>query len=206
MTKLFASAGCSALLCAVSSVSADTILNPNFTSGFSSDYTAVTTPDRGGPGGAWVEGTYAIDTNPNNQHALWSSFTSPTGGNMLIVNGSPNAGARVWYETLGPGTYDFSALVANTYADSIAGLTLELDGNQVGSVFSAANPPGTWSTWNETFTIKNSEVLSIVDLNTALGGNDFALAQANVPDGGLTSAMMGFAFAGLGVARRIIKK
>ena len=191
--KLIVSAGCAALLgVAATSASADITLDPNFTSGFSSDYTFVATPDKAGPGGSWVEGTYAIDTNPNNDHALWSSFTSPSGGDMLIANGSPNAGARVWYETLGPGTYDFSALVANNYAASPADLVLELNGTQITSGFSAPDPPGTWSVWNDTFTVSGSEVLSIVDLNTTRGGNDFALAQS-VPDCGATSAMLGLA-------------
>jgi hypothetical protein len=183
---------------------ANTILDPSFTSGFSSDYTQVLIPQPAGPGGQWLEGTYAINTDPYLEHDLWSSFSAPHGGNMMIVNGAVTAGENVWSQTIGSGTYDFSAFVANNYPDSPASLVLELNGTPISSPFSAPNPPGTWASWDVTFIAPNVEVLSIVDLNTAAGGNDFSLA--GVPDGGLTCVMLGMAMLGLGWARRQVKQ
>src|SRR5260221_6626132 len=91
------------LLVVAGTASAALIANGDFESGntgFSSQYTYVAVPDRGGPGGSWLEGTYAIDTNPNNDHALWTSFGDHTTGHglMMVVNGSPTAGTEVWKE------------------------------------------------------------------------------------------------------------
>jgi len=185
---------------------ANTPLDPSFTSGFSSDYAQVTTPDPGGPGGQWVEGTYAINTDPILEHGLWSSFTAPNGGNMLIVNGATTAGLQVWDIPVVAGTYAFSAFEANNYAAnaavSPAQLVLELNGVQVSTVFSNPNAAGQWEQWNAEVTV-GAGTLSIVDLNTVAGGNDFSLAS--VPDGGMTSLMLGMGMLGLGWVRRQIK-
>jgi hypothetical protein len=45
--------------------------------------------------------------------------------------------------------------------------------------------------------------LAIVDLNTVSSGNDFSLA--GVPDGGMTSLMLGMGMLGLGWVRCQIK-
>jgi hypothetical protein len=188
---------------AVAASAANITLDPSFTSGFSSDYTQVTSPQQWGPGGQWIEGTYAINTDPNIEHGLWSSFTAPNGGNMLIVNGAVTAGEQVWDVPITAGTYNFSALVANNYASSAAvnaaQLVLELNGVQVSSVFSNPNPAGQWKPWDATITV-GSGTLSIVDLNTQADGNDFSLAS--VPDGGLTVALLGGALIGLQALRR----
>jgi hypothetical protein len=188
---------------------ANTALDPSFTSGFSSDYAQVTTPDQAGPGGQWVEGTYAINTDPYLEHGFWSSFSAPNGGNMLIVNGATTAGLQVWDIQLNAGTYDFSALEANNYASwaavSPADLVLELNGTIISSVFENDQAAGNWETW----TVAGINVpsgggtLAIVDLNTVSSGNDFSLA--GVPDGGMTSLMLGMGMLGLGWVRCQIK-
>ena len=178
-----------------------TVLNfdPNSVTPSESDYTQVTTPQPGGPGGQWVEGTWAITTNPQLEHGYWYSFTAPEGQNMMTVNGATTAGDKYWDVTIGSGITTFNVLVANNYPDSPADLVLLNNGTQVGSDFSAPNPPGTWTEWtvNAPF---DAGTLAIVDNNLVSGGNDFALT--NVPDGGLTAGLLGGALIGIGALRR----
>lgn len=204
-----------ALVFTASTASADLIVNGDFeagNTGFTSGYTYVANPGlyRSGPGGMWIEGTYTIDTNPNNDHALWTGFGDHTtgSGNMMIVNGSPTPNTTVWSETipLSAGTYTYTAWVANTYPASPANLQLSLNGSASTTFTPTGN--GQWNEWTYTFTVPSDQNFTIVDMNLALSGNDFALddiSLTRVPDGGITALLLGMGMLALQYVRRMVK-
>jgi hypothetical protein len=156
------------------------VLNGNFALGnkdFSSGYTFVTDSS----GNCFPEGVYTIGTNPHSCHPFWPSFPplDPT-GKMMMVNGAPTSGVRVWSETVAivPGsTYDFMTSVASLSYLSPAVLQFSVNGTQVGSNFTADSTTGVWTQfcadWNSG--TSTAAVLTIVDLNIIPNGNDFAL-------------------------------
>jgi hypothetical protein len=203
------------LLCLAVKASANLIINGNFESGntgFSSDYTYIAVPQQWGPNGSWDPGTYAIDTNPNNDHGLWASFGDHTTGHgkMMVVNGSTEANKAVWADTLSlaAGTYHFSAWAANTYAASPASLQFSIDGGSPMTFNLPANETGVWHQFTYTFTVPNPQTISIVDLNLAYSGNDFALDDISltVPDGGTTVVLLGMGMLALAWTRRKIHR
>jgi hypothetical protein len=186
-----------AFLCAglalASIASANLITNGDFSSGvsgFASGYGYVAPVNQGS---CYPETTFTIATSPNICHNLWANFGDHTTGtgNMMIVNGATVANDVVWEE--GPTTgnaglsslqqntnYYFSGWIAATYPTSPADLQFAVQGNvtsQALGTFTASTTTGLWQqfyvTWNSGS--NTSANLTIVDLNTAASGNDFAL-------------------------------
>jgi hypothetical protein len=155
--------------------------------GFTTVYNYVT--DIAGPQNEmYPEGTYAVVPNPNTVHNLfYGSNHTPGGGNFMIVNGSPAVSATVWSQnsiTVQPNTtYYFSAWGVSVNNGNPAVLRFSINGNQVGSIaflpsgFTNNAGPYNWvrfyGSWNSGFS--STANLSIVNLNTVLGGNDFGL-------------------------------
>ncbi len=154
------------------------IVNGDFSggnSGFTSSY--VSTPVNTGAG------EYSVRTDGSTWNGAFSSFGDHTSGtgNMMVVNGSGVVGASVWGQTgiaVTPNTdYYFSAWITSVFPASPATLQFSLNGSPLGSVIQAS--PGTpdwtqfYATWNSG--ANTSIDLGIVNLNTAFGGNDFAL-------------------------------
>jgi len=173
--------------------SANLITNGDFSSGasgFASGYSYVAPVNQGA---CYPETTYSIVTSPNICHNLWANFGDHTTGtgNMMIVNGATVANDIVWAE--GPNTgnaglsslqqntnYYLSVWVASAYPTSPADLQFGVQGNvsnQVLGTFIASTTTGLWQqfyvTWNSGS--NTSAELTIMDLNTAASGNDFAL-------------------------------
>jgi len=177
-------------------VAQELVVNGNFAAGntgFTSGYTytnqqyTTSTP----PTGLWPEGLYAIDTNAHNYHPVFygTAHTNPGTGKFMIVNGYPNTpNIKVWQETvtIQPNTtYYFSAWAlsmdnVSPFAqlqfevnDSTIGTTAVLAGNaQTSGPYNWVRFYGTWTSGNST-----TAVISIVDLQTAAGGNDFGVAD-----------------------------
>lgn len=161
------------------------VVNGDFSAGntgFGSSYTFVT-----GPGSLFPEGTYAITPDPNDEHPLAYSFydhtTGLSTGRMMAVNGASTP-VNVWCQTISvsPNTYyDFAAWFSNWSSDTITNLPLihfEVNGVALGSgSFTFPGTPGLWTqfsaTWNSG--ASTSATICITDLQTALGGNDFAI-------------------------------
>lgn len=155
------------------------ITNGSFTqgnTGFTSQYTYATTNT--------TEGEYFVGPNPTAWNASLSSCTDHTGtsgnGNMLLVNGAPVANIKVWSQsvTVTPNTnYTFSAWIQALYPPNPALLRFSINGIDIGSPIMASLPTCTWSkfytTWNSG-NITNANI-SIVNQNTLVQGNDFAL-------------------------------
>lgn len=149
------------------------VLNGNFTNGnngFSSAYTNNSN--------LWNEGTYSITTNANNVH---SGFTGTGNGNFLVVNGATSPGSQVWCQaiTVLPNTlYNFSTIV-NTVAGigNPALLQFSINGNTIGTQFTAPSSLNTWEEFNATWNsgTNTSAEICIVNQNVSGSGNDFGL-------------------------------
>lgn len=147
----------------------------NGNSGFTSDYTY-------NPGDLVPEGVYDVIDNPQSDHPGFSPCDDHTSGsgNMMVVNGAGTPNQNVWCQTVNvlPNTqYVFSAWVATVVAASPALLQFNINGTPLGPIF---NAPGSVCNWQNFFQIWNSgsntsATICIVNQNTALGGNDFAL-------------------------------
>lgn len=157
--------------------SGDLIGNGNFEGGnaaFSSSY--IYTTD------LFPEGTYYVGTNPNFYHSGFSACPDHTTGtgNMMIINGSGTPNTNVWCETINvvPNTnYAFGCWVTSVAGGSPAVLQFQINGTLLGSPFLA---PFSTCIWQQFYSLWNSganttATICIVNQNTALGGNDFAL-------------------------------
>lgn len=156
---------------------ANLITNGDFTqgnTGFTSAYTH-TTPNT-------TEGQYFIGTNPQ----AWNGGMSACGdhttgtGNMMMVNGAPVADVNVWSQavTVTPNTnYAFSTWVQSVVNVNPAQLQFSINGKNISTLITASLPACTWvqfyTTWNSG--TSTTAVISIVNKNTVLQGNDFAL-------------------------------
>lgn len=154
------------------------IVNGDFESGnsdFTSDYTY-------NPGDLVPEGVYDVLDNPQNSHTGFAPCNDHTSGsgNMMAVNGAGIPNSNVWCQTVSvtPNSqYVFSAWVTTLVASSPAQLQFSINGSPLGPIFSA---PGGTCNWQDFFATWNSgsnssATICIVNQNTALGGNDFAL-------------------------------
>lgn len=159
------------------STGANLIVNGDFTAGntgFTSQYTYAN-PNI-------TEGQYFCGSNPQ----LWNGSMSPCpdhtngSGNMMLVNGSPAPNLNVWQQTVTviPNTnYAFSTWIQAIYNVNPAQLAFSINGRTIGVLITASLPTCTWSqfytTWNSG--ANTTAVISIVNKNTAVQGNDFAL-------------------------------
>jgi gliding motility-associated-like protein len=129
-----------------------------------------------------TEGQYFVGNNGSAWNASMSPCSGHTSGNdnMLLVNGAPTTGVNVWKETIAvtPNTnYVFSTWIEALWPPNPAQLQFSFNGRPVGSLITASLPTCTWtqfySTWNSGS--NTTVVISIVNQNTAVQGNDFAL-------------------------------
>ncbi len=153
------------------------IANGNFdggNTGFTSDYVYT-------PGNLVPESTYDIIPNPQDSHPGFAPCSDHTGGgDMLVVNGSGTPGQDVWCQSVptSPNTiYILTAWVTSVVSASPAQLQFSVNGSTLGPIFIA---PSTNCLWQNYYQIWNSGAntsanICILNQNTTLGGNDFAL-------------------------------
>ncbi len=151
--------------------------NGDFESGnssFTSDYVY-------NPGNLVPEGVYDVLSNPSSAHPNFPPCNDHGGGgNMMAVNGAGTPNSDVWCQTVSvmPNSqYVFSAWVTSLVTSQPARLQFSINGNTIGPIF---NAPGTTCLWQNFFAIWNSgpsttATICIVNQNTVLSGNDFAL-------------------------------
>lgn len=152
--------------------------NPGFTNGnngFTSDYNF-------NPGSGVNEGVYTVSANVPAWHPSFANCGDHTNGtgNMLLVNGSGTANARVWSQTIPiqPNTnYAFSAWIQTLVPSNPAQLQFSINGVQLGTTISANAATCRWDQFYAVWNSGNSSsaVISIVNINLNTGGNDFAL-------------------------------
>lgn len=156
--------------------------NTGFTSTY--NYTAPTS------GSMYPENLYTVYNDPTFTHGTFFGRDHTTNtGNFMIINGSGTTPPpSVWEETVTvlPNTdYYFSAwAVSLNSVGPYANLQFKVNGTQVGTTTGPLparphdnNPPYTWTRfygiWNSG--AATSAVVSIIDLETAFGGNDFGI-------------------------------
>ena len=153
------------------------ITNGNFSNGnagFTSDYNYAN-PNI-------TEGQYFVGPSAQAWNGLMSNCSdhSTGNGNMMLVNGASVPNINVWKETVAvtPNTnYTFSTWIEALYPPNPAQLSFSINGSDIGSLITASLPTCTWSqfytTWNSGS--NTSATISILNKNTQIQGNDFAL-------------------------------
>ncbi|HUQ67207.1 MAG TPA: gliding motility-associated C-terminal domain-containing protein [Flavitalea sp.] len=144
--------------------------NNDFNSGYSYTPTNVS------------EGEYFVGNDPRTWNISLDYCSDHTNGNgqMLLVNGSPEAGKTIWSQSVNikPNTdYAFSAWLQSVWSPNPANLQFYINGVPLDTSLTSTSPPCNWSQFSEIWNsgANTSVTLSIVDLNTAVIGNDFAL-------------------------------
>ncbi len=158
------------------------IINGDFeagNTGFTSAYTY-------NPVTLWSEGTYTVTDNPMSVHPNFAACGDHTSGSgqMMVVNGSGVAGTVVWGQiipVLPNMTYRFSYWGCTVVASSPAQQIFRINGVNIGSTFTY---PAATCVWQQFFVIWNSGAatsanLQLINQNTALSGNDFAIDDVN---------------------------
>lgn len=168
------------------------VTNGNFSTlpptGFTTLY--VYAPDVAGQNelnGTQGEGKYSISTSANNVHpGLYGTGRTAGSGNIMVVNGSSSI-PTVWSSTpitVQPNTtYYFSAWAMSVFNTDRAVLQFNINGNQVGTIailpvgYTVTSGPYSWvkllGSWESG--ANTTANLSIVNLNPAAMGNDFAI-------------------------------
>jgi hypothetical protein len=125
---------------------------------------------------------YNVGQDPGACHGAWGHFGDHTTGTglMLIVNGSATPETNLWSETVDVDQntlYTLSGWVASSISANPAQLTFLIDGSPIGAPFNASSTVGLWQRFEATWQSgpATSVTLSLKDLNTEYGGNDFAL-------------------------------
>lgn len=129
-----------------------------------------------------LEKQYAIITNSRDWHGGFESCSdhTPGGGNLMVVNGSPEPNAVVWSQNVSvlPNTnYEFSLWIASVNKAFPAKLKFQINGvilDENVNIGSGA------CEWNKFSALWNSEgatqaEIRIINVNTSVAGNDFAL-------------------------------
>lgn len=129
-----------------------------------------------------TEGQYMVSPFPRNWNPNVQACNDHTtgSGNMMMVNGSPVADVNVWKQTIAvtPNTdYAFSTWIQAIHIQNPARLQFSINDQQLGALISADPVP---CTWKQFYTIWNSgsatsATISIINKNTIIAGNDFAL-------------------------------
>ena len=190
---IFALAATSVAVHAQTSVTATTV--PVFVEDFEvySSYTFVKPGTSVAPNTSLTaEGNYTIIANPNYSHNLYVSFPDHSGsGKMLVANGkaaAPGLADNVWSRknsglTKGA-SYKAKFHAANVYPDNPAQLQFRVNSaTQAPTLTLQGGRAGVWESLEVTFTAPASEfILTIRDLNTGAGGNDFAIDDISISD------------------------
>jgi gliding motility-associated-like protein len=129
-----------------------------------------------------TEGQYYVGSSPRSWNPSLSNCTDHTSGNgnMLLVNGSPTLDVNVWKQTITvtPNTnYAFSTWIQALWPPNPAQLSFSINGSDIGNTITASLPTCTWSQFYIVWNSGNntSATISIVNKNTQIQGNDFAL-------------------------------
>lgn len=129
-----------------------------------------------------TEGQYYVGTSPQAWNASLSNCGDHTGGNgnMMLINGAPTPDVKVWSQTVTvtPNTnYAFSTWIQALWPPNPAQLRFSINDNDVGTLITASLPTCTWTQFYTTWNSGNNTTanISIVNKNTQVIGNDFAL-------------------------------
>lgn len=143
--------------------------------GFSSEYTFS-------PNNILEEGLYTITSNPRDHHPRFSPCQNqtPGGEKIMAVNGANNPNVKVWCQTVEvlPHThYVFTAKATSLHRNSPALLQFSANGDLLGDLFRLSPITCQWNRFYALWYSGDFDVAEfcIINQNTVLGGNDFAL-------------------------------
>ncbi|MDP6908970.1 MAG: hypothetical protein QF371_05660, partial [Flavobacteriales bacterium] len=143
--------------------------------GFGSDYTYATQLN--------PEGLYSVVTDANTVHGNFQGI-GHTGNvpvdSFMVVNGAGTPNQNVWCQTISvsPNTdYFFGTWVSTVVGGNPAILQFSINGQVLGAPFTAPFNINSWIEFSESWNsgTATSATICIVNQNTTLGGNDFAL-------------------------------
>ena len=153
------------------------IINGDFENGF----TGFTSEYLKNTSSGHDAGVYTVSSSPRSWHPLFfpcPDHTSGT-GKFMLVNGASTLDT-VWSQQISIQSntnYAFSAWAESLTSANPAQLQFTINGKKIGDVFTAASNECEWGNfyvvWNSG-TAKTANI-SLIDLNTASGGNDFGL-------------------------------
>ena len=161
------------------------ITNGDFSAGnvgFASGYAYVDTTSTTA---LWNEGLYTVVKRPYSVHPNFTTSGDHTTGRgmQMVVNGNPTAGVVVWSQSVSviPGAkYVFSYWEQTVNVPTPANpsqLQLYVNGIPAGQTYTASATVGQWTQFFYNTTSGSSSVLNLelINQNTILSGNDFAL-------------------------------
>ncbi|MBN1766965.1 MAG: LamG domain-containing protein [Prolixibacteraceae bacterium] len=163
------------------------VTNGDFEDGntdFTSAYSYIdSTGSTGSYGALSAEGYYTIVKNSANAHSNFHNcYDYPSGNNgfQMVINGAPDPNVFVWSQDVNVVQntfYQFSYWVQSVELDNPSELQLIINGDSVGSVYTADSITCNWKQfyYNWDSGSATTATLSLVNQNTADGGNDFAL-------------------------------
>jgi hypothetical protein len=129
------------------------------------------------------EGTYAVVNDAHTVHPNFFCNEDHTSGSgkFMAVNGAGVANVKVWYLTLTnvqpQARYEFSTWITSLHATNPAILQFSINGELMGQPFQAYPFTCTWYQFYHVWDADTNDqaTISIVNQNTILSGNDFAL-------------------------------
>jgi gliding motility-associated-like protein len=131
-----------------------------------------------------TQGVYGVFPNANNLSPMYfehcRDHTTGSTGLMMVVDGSPVAGQKVWCKRIltDPNTtYAFTTWLTSILQPNPAALRFSINGEQIGETFVASTNNCEWRQFYEIWESGNSTEaeICIVNQNTNPNGNDFAL-------------------------------
>ena len=157
------------------------VYNGNFEAGnvgFTSGYGYVAPSSNA----LYPEGLYTVVANPNTVHPNFIACGDHTTGSglQMIVNGAVTVGVNIWSQTVNVAPnnyYQFTYWIQSVTGSNPAQLQLFVNGVAAGPIYTADLTTCSWEqflyNWNSGSS--TTAVLSLVNMNTIAGGNDFAL-------------------------------
>ena len=128
------------------------------------------------------EGRYTVVGNPQNVHGSFTNCPPQQGNYQMVINGSSYDNENVWRQTVSTGitkytNYQFSYYVQSVTNTNPSELQLYVNDIPAGPIYSASgtNCVQKYYTYNWYSGSNTTAVLRLVNRQTAIGGNDFAL-------------------------------
>lgn len=129
-----------------------------------------------------TEGQYWVGTSPNTWNPSVANCKDHTtgSGQMITVNGSPLANAKVWSQTINvtPNTnYNFTTWIQSLSSANPANLQFAINNINLGNSIISNSNTCQWKQFSSSWNSGNNTTatITIVNNNTIAAGNDFAL-------------------------------
>ncbi len=129
-----------------------------------------------------ADGEFCVSSSPTALNSTWSSCSDNTvaGGNLLIVNGDNVLNKKIICRDIPVEentNYEISTMLTSVSSTNPASIGFMINNIDVGAAFSPDPVDCNWTTFTEYWNSasETSAEVCLVNKNTTLGGNDFAL-------------------------------